>query len=219
MKSPFPKNKPDYYQAFQYPIAKKISLTRPLDFPENQFLDVLLSRRSEKPEKSISQKETGEILYLSNRIEEFFIDDSGFIRSYRVSPSGGARHPIDNLTCTLNSLENGLSYYNPLDHSLNSLKVTKADLQNFLDDVASNSNMRGGTLVWFAIQFEKTSSGYKNPESLYWRDLGVLLYCTQLVATFLGYKSCPIGALVPESFHKLIRSDRLISGGGIVIGK
>lgn len=219
MKNPYPKKKPHVYRAFQYPIEKKIKLDRHAEPPTSRFLDVLLSRRSAKPKRSLSQNEVGEILLYSNRIEAFFEDESGFIQSLRVSPSSGARHPIDLLVCNLGVPEEGIMYYNPLDHSLNNLKLETVDLIHFMEDVQKNTEMHTGTLIWFAIQFEKTASKYENPESLYWRDLGALLYCIQLVSTFYNYKSCPIGSLVPGSFHKMMKSNDLISGGGILVGK
>ena len=218
MKGPYPKRKTDDYQSFLYPVDKKVYLNKPTEFSKDSFVDVILSRRSEMPKTSLKSQELSDILFLSNRIEDVFSDELGFLHSYRVCPSGGARHPIDILIYDYNSVDNVLSYYNPLDHTLNPLIVDKSALESFVDKVKSNSDVSTGTLIWFAIQFGKTASKYENPESLYWRDLGALLYSIQLVSTFYKCKSCPIGSLVPVSFYELMKSEKLISGGGIILG-
>jgi hypothetical protein len=74
-------------------------------------------------------------------------------------------------------------------------------------------------IIWFAIQIDKTASKYINAKPLYWKDTGALLYCIQLVAEYLGLKSCPLGTLANSSFSKLFNTSQIVSGGGLLVGK
>ena len=65
----------------------------------------------------------------------------------------------------------------------------------------------------------KTKSKYNNAESLYWRDVGVLIYAIQLMTTYLGFNSCPLGTLASKDFNQLFNNENLLAGGGILVGK
>jgi hypothetical protein len=105
------------------------------------------------------------------------------------------------------------SLYNPVDHSLNYLKINDTDLFGFYAEINSNFNITNGIVIWMSIQLERTTSKYDSAESLYWRDAGALLYCIQLVWEYLNLKSCPKGALAANTFSTLFHTDKLFSGG------
>lgn len=221
MKNPKPKNEPYKFIPFVYPIRVKHKLERCSVDSKADFLEILMSRRSRSDFSSISIKEVSELLYLSTKIQSIKIDSSGFVLTKRTSPSGGARHPIDLLVSLAEPIDKRtLSYYNPLDHSLAELLFPKKQLlEDFFNEISQNMSIQNACIIWFSIQHEKTSSKYENPESLYWKDVGALLYCIQLIATYLGYKSCPLGSLAMGSFDNLFDSPKIISGGGVLIGK
>jgi len=220
MKNPFPKDQLDEFEPFIYLIIRKKLLTKKIPEIKKDFLDVILSRKSSKELSPITDIDLSYLLYYSNKIHEFQQDESKYWISKRTAPSAGARHPIDLLISPSNSLNNRtLEYYNPIDHSLNLLNIKEDLLKDFFNEININVEIKEACIIWFSIQVGKTSSKYYNAESLYWRDAGVLLYCVQIVATYLGLKSCPLGTLAANSYFKLFKADGMLPAGGILVGK
>ncbi len=218
MKSPKPKNINDEFHPFKYPVSTRIKLNRDFKAREGDFMDILLTRRSSQKLGYISLEDIAEVLYYSNKVQSISIDDSGFLISKRTAPSAGGRHPIDILVALPTENTRFLQYYNPIDHSLSELSIPREKQQSFFAEVNENLPIGDCCLIWFSIQPKKTQSKYENAESLYWRDVGALLYCIQIVSTYLGFKSCPLGGLAIKSFNNFFKTSNLISGGGILIG-
>ncbi len=220
MNDPTPRKKLNSFEPFIYPIGNTIKLSSSTNsIPrELNFLDVMYTRRSKKVHEIPTLEEISEVLYHSCRIMEIDTDESGIILTKRMTPSGGSRHPID-LLISFPERNRAISLYNPLSHSLSSLKVETNNKNSFLDKVCDNLDISNSCLVWFSIQIEKCSSKYINPSSIYWKDLGALLYCIQLFANYFGLKSCPLGTLALSEFNTLFNTSKLTSGGGIIIGK
>lgn len=219
MKDPIPKNQPDKFEPFIYPIKDKCKLERTIVKNDKEFLDVIFSRRSSSKFSRISLDQLSHLLHLSTKIQSLQVDETGYIITNRTTPSAGARHPVDLLVSIDNPHGNRfLSYYNPIDHSLNELSLQKKELQDFFNEISKNLSINNACIIWFSIQVAKTGSKYENPESLYWKDTGALLYCIQLIATYLGLKSCPLGTLANSSFKNLFKTEFLHSGGGVLVG-
>lgn len=207
------------YEPFIYPQGRKKKLTKPDTVLDSPFIDVLFKRCSHKNLTFCEIRRVSEVLFYCMRIHEITNDLTGTITSKRICPSAGARHPIDIFVSLPEKLnERELFYYNPIDHSLNELMLDKKNVATFLEDINSTLFLNDAYLFWFSMQVEKTGSKYLNPESLYWRDAGCLLYAIQLISTYIGLSSCPIGTLASKSFHNLFFSDKIQSGGGILIG-
>lgn len=218
MESPKPKNINDEFHPFKYPFSTKTRLNRDFKVRDGDFLDVLLTRRSSYKLGSISLQDIAELLYYSNKVQSISIDDSGFLTSKRTAPSAGGRHPVDILVSLQSEGPRFLQYYNPIDHSLCELSISREKQQSFFEEVNENLPIGDCCLLWFSIQTKKTQSKYENAESLYWRDAGALLYCIQIISTYMGFKSCPLGGLAVKAFNNLFKTSKLISGGGILIG-
>jgi len=219
MESPKPKQHFDKYEPFYYPIGERIKIPSFAKPPIRDFLEIILSRRSSSNLKKASFNEVLEIIYLSMRVDSIGIDENGFYLSKRTAPSGGARHPVDILVSSNDKLsDRDLYYYNPIGPSINKLTVSDSALTHFFNKINSVLPIESANLIWFSIQPNKTGSKYYNPESIYWRDVGVLIYCIQLITEYLGMHSCPIGTLANEAFNNLFDSNKVISGGGIAIG-
>ncbi len=218
MKSPKPKNINDEFHPFKYPFTTKTKLNRDFKATKVDFLDILLTRRSSQKLGYISLEDIAKLLYYSNKVQSISIDDSDFLISKRTVPSAGGRHPVDVLVSLPAENTRFLQYYNPIDHSLSVLSIPREKQHSFFAEVNENLPIGDCCLIWFSIQPKKTQSKYENAESLYWRDAGALLYCIQIISTYLGFKSCPLGGLAIESFNNLFKTSNLISGGGILIG-
>lgn len=220
MMDPKPKDEHDLYSGYPYNLGERVFLDRAIVDSQKLFLDVLFSRRSTKSfSENILLKELSSLLYLSNKISSFSYDQKNYLTSKRTAPSAGGRHPVDILVSIENKDRRNLSLYNPVDHSISELLLDENSLGIFFDKISENLKLDNSCIIWFSIQVNKTGSKYENPESLYWRDAGALLYCLQLVAEYMGLKSCPLGTLAIEEFGNLFDDKRLVSGGGIYLGK
>lgn len=220
MKNPIPKQDPIKFLPFIYPCKGKELHPKVYETEGKDFLRVLQDRRSTINLEAPSKSQLIRLLEISCKIQGIEIDPTGFLLTKRATPSAGARHPIDILYSLPNPTKNRkFYYYNPLEHSSNELDLPQNRITNFLAEVSQNININNVAIIWFSIQPNKTQSKYENPESLYWRDAGALLYCTQLISTFLNLGTCPIGTLAFDSFNNLFGNNSVISGGGIIVGR
>lgn len=217
MKDPKPKSEQKNFTPFLYPIKDKISLQRNFENVDKDFLEVISNRSSAREFTNFTQLDLERLLHYCCQIKYIDFDETGFLLTKRTTPSAGSRHPVDLLISMPNNVRT-LSYYNPIDHTLGELEIERTRLDNFFSMINENLPIRNACIVWFSIQTDKTASKYDNPESLYWRDAGVLIYALQLIVTYLGFNSCPLGTLATISFEKLFHNKTLLSGGGILIG-
>lgn len=220
MKNPVPKKVHDKFMPFTYTREPSVRLPRSLTTKSTSFADVLENRRSCLPIVEPPSDVICELLFRSMKIESMSLDQRMFITSRRTAPSAGGRHPVDVLVSfpTESMRDRKLAYYNPIEHSLANINVPNDVLMRFFHEVDRNVPIGRGCLLWFSIQARKTSSKYDNPESLYWRDTGALLYCMQLVATWLDLATMPVGSLAAKSYRKIFPKTTLISGGGLLVG-
>lgn len=219
--NPRPKAQEDNFIPFLYPIKEKVKLPQVRGLKKSDFLETIFRRRSSSPKifSEISKNQLSELLFYSTRVNSFTRNEKGYILSKRTTPSAGARHPVDLLISPPKSiLERELYYYNPFDHSLSLLQLEGKHLESFFSSVNENEDISKSCIVWFSIQHNKTATKYTHPESLYWRDVGALIYGIQLIGTFIGLMSCPLGSVNEKQFNNLFGTNTLVSGGGLLIG-
>lgn len=219
--NPTPKENPEVFCSDIYLVTNKKELPENQQPIDSDFFTVLKRRRSSNKIGRLTDQDLSNVLSHAVRPVSLAASQDGYYTSLRPSPSAGARHPIDILIINPNAVETDdkIQLYNPLDHSLNSIEIDSHELKKFIDHVNKNKQIQDSTLIWFSIQKGKTSSKYHNPESLFWRDCGALLMCLQLVATAFNLKTCPIGTLGLPHFNRIVNSNEIQSGGGILIGK
>ena len=109
--------------------------------------------------------------------------------------------------------------YQPLKHTLRKLIIEEELQRAFFENVEETLPFGESVLLWFSMQYMRTASKYTDYESLVWRDAGAQLCCLQQAAKYAGIDSCPIGYLAEESFGAMFKTDKLMSGGGLIIGK
>jgi hypothetical protein len=183
------------------------------------FLEVFSQRRSVKRLGACPINVLSEILFFAVKPYCIGEDDYGAIVYRSAAPSAGGRHPIDVLVGIKEGHRRHLFLYQSLNHSLRRLAIAD-DLQNrFYNDVEQTLPFGDSTLLWFSVQYMRTASKYTDYMSLVWRDVGAQLCCLQQAAKYVGIDSCPIGYLAEESFAKMFHTDKLISGGGMIVGE
>ena len=128
-------------------------------------------------------------------------DNDAFGRSYRPSPSAGAIHPVDVLLVHGGSR---VFRYAPLAHQLEVLRVCRPqELSIFREDCREVLPTAAGTAIVFVGDRNRIAALYERPESLLWRDAGVLLQTLALVATAFRLRFCPLGILGTAAIEAL----------------
>ena len=184
-----------------------------------EFLMVFSERRSIKELEGCSLEQLSAILYYAVKPFIIGMDDYGVSVYRSATPSAGGRHPIDVMVVLTENGEKQLFLYQPLSHSLRRLDIPIEKQRKFISDVEQTLPIGESVLLWFSVQYMRTASKYSDYLSLVWRDVGAQLCCLQQAAKYVGIDSCPIGYLAEDSFYGLFMSDKLFSGGGMIVGR
>lgn len=220
MENPVPKDREDQIMPFTYPIVERKYLERPVNQPNINFFDIIVNRRSQRTFNKLSLPQLSDLLWYTSKVYDLEVQQNGFIWTHRPTPSAGGRHPIDVIISLPDELSKRmLSYYNPIDHSINQLQLNANVLADFFNHVDKIMSIENATVIWFLAHLQRTNSKYLNAESLIWRDAGALIYCFQLVSCALNFNCCPMGSLgepyVSELFKKY---GDTFGAGGCLIG-
>lgn len=183
-----------------------------------EFLEVFSGRRSIKQLGSCSLDSLSQILYYAVKPYGIGRDDYGETVYRSAAPSAGGRHPIDILVGMLDGGVRRLFLYQAINHSLKRLGIKEELQAAFFDDIETTLPMGDSVVLWFSVQYMRTASKYTDYMTLIWRDVGAQLCCLQQVAKYVGMDSCPIGYLADDSFNQMFQTDKLLSGGGMIIG-
>ena len=218
MSGPSLLKKPLPFEPYWYEGTGEIRLSKVEKTERKDFLEVFSGRRSVKVLGGCGLEALSKILFYAVKPYCIAQDDYG-VGVYRsAAPSAGGRHPIDVLVGLPEKNGRHLYLYQPLNHSLRKLAVSEDLEQDFYMDVEQTLPLGESTLLWFSVQYMRTASKYTDSMSLIWRDVGAQLCCLQQVAKYVGMDSCPIGYLAEESFNQMFHTDKLLSGGGMIIG-
>ena len=213
-------NEPIQFDAYQYECVEEIKLPQmDKNALGKEFMEVFSERRSIKELGPCPIEKLSSILYYAIKPYSIACDDYGVTVYRSAAPSAGGRHPIDIIVGLPKGHKRRLYLYNALKHSLLRLNIAPEKQWAFKKDVERTLPFRKSTLVWFSVQFMRTASKYSDYMSLVWRDVGAQLCCIQQAAKYVGLDSCPIGYLAEETFDAMFDSDKLISGGGVIVGE
>ena len=217
MRNPAPKLTENAVAAFNYPIGGIIPLAEPSHDYNFNFFDLSRLRRSNKNLSALAGRQLDELLWFAAKVSQVHFQPNGYTLTHRPSASAGARHPID-LLVVKPSQPNLLNYYNPFEHTLNTLKLDETMAGNFISHVNENIVIGDATLIWFVAHPERTAAKYDNSQSLIWRDAGALLHCIQSTCAAMGLGSCPVGTLAEPYISQLFKNAAILSAGGIIVG-
>ena len=197
----------------QWPVTRALNCGDVVAPLERSFVATLEARRSHRVMTRAPLREVVNAIAFGVRPRET-IEGDAFGRSRRPSPSAGAIHPVDVL------LVHGSSRvfrYAPLAHQLEALRVrSRRHLDAFLEDCQEILPEASGTRIVLASEMNRVAAVYKRPESLLWRDAGVLLQTLALVATAYRLAFCPLGILGTPVVRAIGLSEQ-ISGVGVAL--
>lgn len=113
--------------------------------------------------------------------------------------------------------DQSIARYNPFIHCLEFIEI-KGCIEGIQKRIAQLLDPGQGTTMIFAADMEKISSVYENPESLVWRDSGVLLGGLSLAAEAIGLAFAPLGFSGDDIVRTVLPEERFMGVGGCIVG-
>jgi hypothetical protein len=93
-----------------------------------------------------------------------------------------------------------------------------ARFDQIVSEVACEANR--GTVIWLLAQPARTARKYRHPESLIWRDAGILIGTIALVAEALGVACTPLGPTGEPWLSRALGAQGCLAGlGGVLLGR
>lgn len=215
--NPRPRAEPDLrLPRAQWPVTQALDCGEVVAPLERSFVATLEARRSHRVMTRAPLREVVNAIAFGVRPRQT-IEGDAFGRSLRPSPSAGAIHPVDVL------LVHGSSRvfrYAPLAHQLEALRVRRrTHLEAFHEDCQEILPEASGTGIVLVGEMNRVATVYRRPESLLWRDAGVLLQTLALVATAYRLAFCPLGILGTPVVRAIGLAEHLSGVGVALIGR
>lgn len=219
LRSPRPIRRPKLVVSTRYPIAS----IRYLPIPQRQIgpdlFQVLERRTSARTFEPLADDALAEFLWHAARTRETLGPETHQVRwERRVAPSAGGLHVVDLLAQHRLNGEVILSRYNAEAHALERLSVASKDLLQLWFAAQEVISAEAACVVWFSADREPLRARYKNFESLLWRDSGVLLGVSAIVAEALGLAFCALGITGGRLLSRALGNNRIFGCGAMMIG-
>ncbi|HDR0626819.1 TPA: nitroreductase [Pasteurella multocida] len=193
-----------------YSLSKYLSI-----YDSSDYVKVIFDRHSSRIFGGINLQDLANILYLTNIVKASSKSEYGFSLSKRPVPSAGAIHPIHILIAS--PLYRDMLIFDPFSFTLNSIK-TNINVDIIRNDINSVLDIQNGTLILLGAEYGKTASKYNNPDSLIWRDAGILIGALHMAASFLKLSFCPLGITGEPWVSRLSNQFDLFGVGVAVVG-
>lgn len=210
---PKPKDQSDRSSKLAYELTHCQYLPRPKDIADPGFFSVLKQRRTRRSFGPLDLEQLSTLCWYTGKAWTNSPASTGW--QHRIPPSAGGCHPVD-----LWAVERSrIRWYDPIGHSLCDVATTDQSVAAALFDAANAVvPIDGGTLLWLVAVPERTAQLYDHPESLVWRDAGIVLATLVYTATALDLSICPIGILGTAAVRRAISGHDLVGAGGCVVG-
>jgi len=137
---------------------------------------------------------------------------------HRRYPSSGGVHEIDVLI--VDRIGHRLFRYDPIAHATEQVAcASEGALSNLTHQAENTLALHKGRLLWMVADVDLIAAKYEYPESLIWRDAGIVAATMCYVAEAMNLACCPLGVTgEPHISEMLGSSGRIIGVGGMVIG-
>ena len=213
---PKPKIPVEPYEPFSWPDGPTLVLGQGSLKGTVDLQQLVLERQSRRTFAPLPLEKLEALLSICCRAYSWSASDLGFEQQFRGVPSAGAVHPIHVLVQRYR--HSGWERYDPINHSL-------VDVQGSHDlalaaRVAADAIVASGdaTLIALVAEPGKTAAKYLFPESLVWRDAGVIIGALAWSAEALSLNICPLGATGTPFISSISRERALIGVGLVLIG-
>lgn len=214
---PKPRDVPQRYEPIVWPEGRRIQLP-PRTAPLVVDVVTLMEQRQTKREftRELSLEALGEFLWLACRSRSSRASPYGPDQESRPHPSAGAMHPIHVFVARDGE---ALYRYDPSGHALVEVPGTELNAGHIVAAAQASLELGQGWVLALVAEPGKTGAKYKDPESLVWRDAGVVLGYMSVVAEALGLAFCPLGVTgKPQVTEGLPNADALRGVGLAVVG-
>lgn len=219
LRSPIPRRRLIDTPALPLPTRATQRMVPPAQSSHVDVFAVLSERRTRRHFGTLSAADLSAFLWHAARTRVSYLDETGRRVESRPAPSAGACHPHDILIVRDGKRGPTATLYDPRAHALSEVVCRRGLVRHFSLQVSEIVPVGRGTILWLVGQPQRTADRYRHPESLLWRDAGVLLGVMALVAEALGLAFCPVGMTGDPYVSKLVGARGGISGfGGAILG-
>lgn len=203
------------YEPLEWEQTDRVLQLGPLNSVEDQVSLEFSERRTRYDFGPVTLHQLGQLLGVVCAVRRIGHEEYGFRLTQRGAPSAGGIHPI-HLLVHLPS-HAGWYRYDPYKHALNGV-FEGQDPWKHRQDINRIVDGQNGALFVLVAEPGFSSSKYRNPCSLIWRDAGVLLGYLSLVATAQRLSFCPLGTTAGDVLRGLVEHDRLCGVGAAFVG-
>lgn len=210
---PRPRNKLLEYDPYVWPVVAMRKLPTPDALINNDFSQVLNQRRTRRDFSTVGIDVLSTFLNSVLRTKATREVNESLIQKHKPVVSSGAVHPIDLL---LHSPGKGWFHYDDVLHECGLIDLEAGLSKALLRSAEDCVSISDGTLIVFVAELGKVGAFYENPDSLVWRDAGVLIGQMSLVAEALGRSFCPLG-ITGEPYISQLDERRRLQGVGMAI--
>lgn len=186
---PQPRSFPAAYAPLLWPAILEEALPIPKDC--NTPIELVMARRrSCRQFGAIDRSQISDLLWLSASIRRS--DEDGVLSAHGVAPSAGATNSVHILL--LFADVGRLARYDRKRHSLIWLDVRHSSAASVLAAARCYLPSNDATVMLFAGELGIVEAKYTAPESLMWRDAGILQGHIGIAASSLSLAFCLLGA-------------------------
>jgi hypothetical protein len=201
------------YTPFTWHADETIDLPINERLPQTSLVDLINRRRSHRQFGKLSLEDIGSFLWLTSRQDNVGDIGLGFNISQRPCPSAGAIHPIHILLSDV--INDCWQRYDPV---MNRLERVSIPCRSAILDASKAVPVEDGLLFALVAEPGKTAAKYADPDSLIWRDAGVILGYFALAAELLELNFCPLGMTGDQWVMPLDKQGRLRGVGLALLG-
>jgi SagB-type dehydrogenase family enzyme len=198
--------------------AKYLSIPKRLAERPKTFFDILEHRRTRRSFAILRERDLSTLLWGVAKAHVVECDSNGLRWQHRNVPSAGGQHPIDIIVVPPDA-DGSAAVYDPIGHALKRLKDSAGVVTRFRSELAEIVEPGAGTILWLVADYDHTAAQYDHPESLVWRDAGILLAAIHFVAEALDLNCCAYGINGDAWVARVTGNPRLGGMGGCVIGR
>ena len=180
-----------------------------------KFSEVSFGRRSRRGFSPLSDDDLGALFALTCKTQRFGKSDQGLSIQQRPCPSAGALHPVHLII--IDSLNHVWRRYDSRTHALVEVR-SRLSPRLVLGALQTVADAQSGTFLILAAEPGITAAKYSAPDSLIWRDAGVLLGVMALAAEALSLRFCPLGTTANECASNLLEEPGLVGVGAAFMG-
>lgn len=182
------------------------------------FREVLELRRSRRVLAPARFRDVVDIVALACRARHVLGNEFGD-RFLAPPSSAGALHAVRVIVAPLEGQPRAFAY-DPIGDAVERLRLARLDgLQDFRDQVRSCIPEARGFALGLLGDATMAGKAYREPESLLWRDAGVLIQTIGMVAFAEGHAACALGVHGNGLVRALGLDGQFLALGAAFIGR